>query len=65
MPVTVSSHIRSNNGSLRCVLVTRTTPIGNGGNFTKEARDIYSLVLKMQNVSPFVVVARSHQKYKP
>ncbi|KAG8891623.1 hypothetical protein FRB99_003444 [Tulasnella sp. 403] len=29
--------------------ITRTTPIGNGGRFTKEAREIYSLVLKMQN----------------
>lgn len=31
--------------------ITRTTPIGNGGKFTKEAREIYSLVLKMQNDS--------------
>ncbi|KAG9031407.1 hypothetical protein FRB95_002771 [Tulasnella sp. JGI-2019a] len=31
--------------------ITRTTPVGNGGKFTKEARDIYSLVLKMQNDS--------------
>lgn len=30
--------------------VTRTTPVGNGGKFTTEAREIYSLVLKMQNV---------------
>lgn len=30
--------------------VTRTTPVGNGGRFTKEAREIYALVLKMQNV---------------
>ena len=30
--------------------VTRTTPVGNGGRFTKEAREIYTLVLKMQNV---------------
>jgi hypothetical protein len=30
--------------------VTRTTPVGNGGKFTKEAREIYSLVLKMQKV---------------
>jgi Xaa-Pro dipeptidase len=36
-------------------LVTRTTPVGNGGRFTKEAREIYLLVLKMQEVlaSPF------------
>ncbi|KAG8932912.1 hypothetical protein FRC02_000339 [Tulasnella sp. 418] len=31
--------------------ITRTTPIGNGGKFTKEAREIYELVLKMQNDS--------------
>ncbi|KAF8316368.1 Creatinase/aminopeptidase [Clavulina sp. PMI_390] len=31
--------------------ITRTTPVGNGGKFTKEAREIYSLVLKMQNES--------------
>jgi Xaa-Pro dipeptidase len=29
--------------------ITRTTPVGNGGKFTPEAREIYSLVLKMQN----------------
>ncbi|KDQ21890.1 hypothetical protein BOTBODRAFT_169072 [Botryobasidium botryosum FD-172 SS1] len=28
--------------------ITRVTPVGNGGKFTKEAREIYSLVLKMQ-----------------
>lgn len=33
-------------------VVTRTTPVGNGGKFTKEARDMYTLVLKMQNVRP-------------
>ncbi|KAG8848877.1 hypothetical protein FRB96_001009 [Tulasnella sp. 330] len=31
--------------------ITRTTPVGNGGKFTKEAREIYTLVLKMQNES--------------
>jgi hypothetical protein len=30
--------------------VTRVTPVGNNGNFTKEAREIYSVVLKMQLV---------------
>lgn len=29
--------------------ITRTTPVGNGGKFTLEARAIYELVLKMQN----------------
>ncbi|KAG8713598.1 hypothetical protein FRC08_013064 [Ceratobasidium sp. 394] len=29
--------------------ITRTTPVGNGGKFTPEARAIYELVLKMQN----------------
>ncbi|KAG8712866.1 hypothetical protein FRC11_013968 [Ceratobasidium sp. 423] len=29
--------------------VTRTTPVGNGGKFTPEARAIYELVLKMQD----------------
>ncbi|KAG8743391.1 hypothetical protein FRC10_012117 [Ceratobasidium sp. 414] len=29
--------------------ITRTTPVGNGGRFTPEARAIYQLVLKMQN----------------
>ncbi|QRV96324.1 Metallopeptidase family M24 [Ceratobasidium sp. AG-Ba] len=29
--------------------ITRTTPVGNGGRFTSEARAIYQLVLKMQN----------------
>ncbi|KAJ1305689.1 hypothetical protein OPQ81_010427 [Rhizoctonia solani] len=28
--------------------ITRTTPVGNGGKFTPEARAIYELVLKMQ-----------------
>ncbi|CAE6516348.1 unnamed protein product [Rhizoctonia solani] len=28
--------------------ITRTTPVGNGGKFTTEARAIYELVLKMQ-----------------
>ncbi|PVG02478.1 putative prolidase [Serendipita vermifera] len=28
--------------------ITRVTPVGNGGKFTKEARDIYQTVLKMQ-----------------
>ncbi|KAF8519017.1 Creatinase/aminopeptidase [Hysterangium stoloniferum] len=31
--------------------ITRTMPVGNGGKFTPEAKDIYSLVLKMQNDS--------------
>jgi Xaa-Pro aminopeptidase len=30
--------------------VTRVTPVGNGGKFSKEAKEIYSLVLKMQTV---------------
>ncbi|KAF8606088.1 hypothetical protein BDV93DRAFT_506205 [Ceratobasidium sp. AG-I] len=29
--------------------VTRTTPVGNGGKFTSEARAIYELVLRMRN----------------
>ncbi|CAE6485805.1 unnamed protein product [Rhizoctonia solani] len=29
--------------------ITRTTPVGNGGKFTPEARAIYELVLKMQD----------------
>jgi Xaa-Pro dipeptidase len=28
--------------------ITRTMPVGNGGKFTPEARDIYNLVLDMQ-----------------
>lgn len=32
--------------------VTRTMPIGNGGKFTKEGREIYQLVLDMQKASP-------------
>jgi Xaa-Pro dipeptidase len=28
--------------------ITRTTPVGNNGRFTEESRNIYSLVLKMQ-----------------
>ncbi|KAG8821899.1 hypothetical protein FRC19_007036 [Serendipita sp. 401] len=28
--------------------ITRVTPVGNGGKFTKEAREIYETVLKMQ-----------------
>jgi len=36
------------NGTIPLTLVTRTTPVGNGGRFTKEAREIYLLVLKMQ-----------------
>ncbi|KIM31406.1 hypothetical protein M408DRAFT_327626 [Serendipita vermifera MAFF 305830] len=28
--------------------ITRVTPVGNNGKFTKEAREIYSIVLKMQ-----------------
>ena len=31
--------------------VTRTMPVGNGGKFSPEAREIYSLVLEMQRVS--------------
>ena len=30
--------------------ITRTIPVGNGGKFTPEAKDIYELVLKMQKV---------------
>ncbi|KAF8331868.1 prolidase [Cantharellus anzutake] len=29
--------------------ITRTIPVGNGGKFTEAAKEIYSLVLKMQN----------------
>jgi Xaa-Pro dipeptidase len=45
-------HLPSTYGSTQSYLmaVTRTTPVGNGGKFTSHARDIYSLVLKMQNV---------------
>ena len=32
--------------------ITRTMPVGNGGKFTKEAGEIYELVLKMQKVCP-------------
>ncbi|KAF8515429.1 peptidase M24, structural domain-containing protein [Gautieria morchelliformis] len=32
--------------------VTRTMPVGNGGKFTREAREIYALVLEMQTVYP-------------
>ncbi|TEB24938.1 Creatinase/aminopeptidase [Coprinellus micaceus] len=31
--------------------ITRTMPVGNGGKFTKEAREIYELVLEMQKAS--------------
>ncbi|KAF9220580.1 Creatinase/aminopeptidase [Gyrodon lividus] len=31
--------------------VTRTMPVGNGGKFTKEAKEVYELVLKMQSES--------------
>ncbi|TFY78365.1 hypothetical protein EWM64_g5647 [Hericium alpestre] len=31
--------------------ITRTMPVGNGGKFTPEAREIYSLVLEMQKLS--------------
>lgn len=31
--------------------ITRTFPIGNGGKFTKEAREIYALVLRMQEAA--------------
>ncbi len=30
--------------------ITRTMPVGNGGKFSPEARDIYELVLEMQKV---------------
>lgn len=30
--------------------ITRTMPVGNGGKFTREAKDIYELVLEMQKV---------------
>lgn len=31
--------------------ITRTIPIGNGGNYTDKAGHIYELVLRMQKVS--------------
>ncbi|GJJ14148.1 hypothetical protein Clacol_008408 [Clathrus columnatus] len=31
--------------------ITRTMPVGNGGKFTSEAREIYTIVLKMQQES--------------
>ncbi|KAF9236782.1 Creatinase/aminopeptidase [Melanogaster broomeanus] len=31
--------------------ITRTMPVGNGGKFTKEAKEVYELVLKMQSES--------------
>ncbi|KAF8479439.1 prolidase [Gautieria morchelliformis] len=31
--------------------ITRTMPVGNGGEFTREAREIYALVLEMQTES--------------
>ena len=35
---------------LYLISVTRTMPVGNGGKFTPEAKQIYSLVLEMQKV---------------
>jgi Xaa-Pro dipeptidase len=34
--------------------ITRTIPVGNGGRFTKEAGEIYELVLRMQKVGSMV-----------
>lgn len=34
--------------------ITRTVPVGNGGRFTKEAGEIYDLVLRMQKVCPLL-----------
>lgn len=33
------------------MIVTRTMPLGNGGRFTKECREVYVVVLEMQEVS--------------
>lgn len=33
------------------MIVTRTMPLGNGGRFTKECREVYEVVLEMQEVS--------------
>ena len=41
------------------VLVTRVTPVGNGGKFTPEARAIYELVLEMQRVRVLVTFCNS------
>lgn len=41
---------RARSSRLFRYIVTRVTPVGNGGKFSKEAREIYSLVLKMQTV---------------
>ena len=59
MPATVSfsiahHHIRSLR--LKRYPVTRTMPVGNGGKFTKEAREMYNLVLDMQKASVFFVL---------
>lgn len=37
--------------------VTRTIPVGNGGKFTSEGREIYSIVLRMQKVSRFCLIS--------
>lgn len=34
--------------------VTRCIPVGNGGRFTKECKEIYELVLSMQDVRALV-----------
>ena len=38
--------------------ITRTMPVGNGGKFNPEARDIYNLVLETQKV-PTALIART------
>ena len=42
------------------LIVTRTMPVGNGGNFTPEARAIYELVLRMQQVCHLHIVYNPH-----
>ncbi|WVF68256.1 hypothetical protein IAT40_003021 [Kwoniella sp. CBS 6097] len=40
--------------------ITRTIPVGNGGKFTKEAGEIYELVLKMQKECEALVKPGAH-----
>ncbi|KIJ67305.1 hypothetical protein HYDPIDRAFT_165961 [Hydnomerulius pinastri MD-312] len=40
--------------------ITRTMPVGNNGKFTKEAKEIYNLVLKMQTESFKIVRPGTH-----
>ncbi|KII91477.1 hypothetical protein PLICRDRAFT_38236 [Plicaturopsis crispa FD-325 SS-3] len=40
--------------------ITRTMPVGNGGKFTPEARDIYELVLDMQKASFSIIKPGVH-----